>query len=253
MLFLSDNIQYGQRCEIPGIGFYITDLLTREECDNAIKFFDPNMKEIYINKDYRDMDQATLLSDEISLKLWDRIKHHFDDIKINPDNECFYGSSFDINGIWTPKGLNNYFRCSRYKAGGHFSSHRDGFYHPSLNNRSLYTFMLYINDDFTGGSTKFLVDRKCSIKDTVDLKFSCGTAIIFPHNYLHQGSIVESGFKYILRTDIMFENNTQLSSDEIRAFNLIKDASNLESDYPNNAVSLYKKAFRLCPRIENYV
>lgn len=253
MSFLDNNRQYGQRHEIPNIGFFITDLLSPTECDDAISFFDPDMKEIRVDKSYRMMDQATLSSDELSDKLWARIYHHFNDITITPNNECFYAPSFNINGTWTPKGLNNLFRCSRYKAGGHFSSHRDGFYHPSLNNRSLATFMLYLNDDFVGGSTRFLTDSYCSVTETINLRFPRGTAIIFPHNYLHEGMTIETGSKYILRTDIMFYNKTQPTANENIAFNLVKEAGKLEPSDPTQAIKLYKQAFRLCPDIEKYV
>lgn len=114
MSFLRDT-QYGERHEIPGIGFYITNLLSPEECSTAISLFDVDMEEIRVDKSYRDMSQTTLLSDELSNKLWARISHHFNNITITSDNEFFYGPSFNIKGTWTPQGLNNYFRCSRYK------------------------------------------------------------------------------------------------------------------------------------------
>jgi hypothetical protein len=34
-----------------------------------------------------------------------------------------------------------------------------------------------------------------------------GMALIFPHRLLHRGVEVESGIKYILRTDVMYSEN----------------------------------------------
>ena len=101
--------------------------------------------------------------------------------------------------------------------------------------------------------SRALTDSYCSITETVDLRFSKGTAIIFPHNYLHEGTTVETESKYILRTDVMFCNETLPTLDEETAFNLVKEAGELEGSNPDQAVKLYHQAFRLCPDIERYV
>lgn len=113
--------------------------------------------------------------------------------------------------------------------------------------------MVYLNDDFVGGNTRFLTDSYCSITNTVDLRFPRGTAIIFPHNYLHEGTTIETGSKYILRTDVMLYNETQPSIKEDKAFNLVREAGKLESSDPDQAVKLYRQAFCLCPNIERYI
>lgn len=48
------------------------------------------------------------------------------------------------------------FRLARYKEGGHFAPHNDGFFVRSATERSLQTFMVYLNGDFLGGSTNFI-------------------------------------------------------------------------------------------------
>ena len=52
-------------------------------------------------------------------------------------------------------------------------------------------------DDFTGGETEF---------DDFSVAPKKGTALIFRHDIKHKGCKVLSGFKYALRTDIMFTN-----------------------------------------------
>ncbi|CAH6418398.1 Hypothetical protein HVR_LOCUS132 [uncultured virus] len=109
------------------------------------------------------------------------------------------------------------------------------------------------NDDFIGGITRFIPDELYSVKSNIDLWFSQGTAIIFPHNYLHEGTKVENKPKYILRSDIMFVNSLKANVNEQEAFNLVREAGKMESKDPNKAAKLYRKAFRLCPEIEKYV
>ena len=51
------------------------------------------------------------------------------------------------------------FRLMRYKPGGHFAPHFDGHFVETATFRSMKTFLLYLNDDFDGGSTN-IIDEK---------------------------------------------------------------------------------------------
>jgi len=55
--------------------------------------------------------------------------------------------------------------------------------------------MIYLNDDFKGGETKF---------NDLIVAPKKGTALIFYHYLEHEGSEVIEGTKYVLRTDIMY-------------------------------------------------
>ena len=52
------------------------------------------------------------------------------------------------------------FRLMRYKADGHFAPHFDGHLVESVQVRSMKTFLLYLNDDFDGGSTNIIDDKQ---------------------------------------------------------------------------------------------
>jgi len=65
-----------------------------------------------------------------------------------------------IDRQWNPYGLNPHFRICRYRPGGFFGAHHDKGYFVSSNNRSIQTFMLYLNDDFDGGSTRFFTENQ---------------------------------------------------------------------------------------------
>ena len=55
--------------------------------------------------------------------------------------------------------------------------------------------MIYLNDNFKGGETKF--------NDLV-IAPKKGSALLFYHYLEHEGAEVIEGIKYVLRTDIMF-------------------------------------------------
>jgi prolyl 4-hydroxylase len=92
-------------------------------------------------------------------------------------------------------GLNELFRFYRYQPGQEFKKHRDNSYIRNNKEASYFTFMIYLNDNFTGGATTF--------KDIV-VKPKQGTALVFYHYLEHEGSEVTEGTKYVLRSDIMF-------------------------------------------------
>ncbi len=94
-------------------------------------------------------------------------------------------------------GVNEHFRCYRYQPGQRFALHGDGTYARSQTERSLLTCLIYLNQDFAGGETAFPEQRQC-------IQPRSGTALFFQHPILHEGCVVRSGIKYVLRTDIMY-------------------------------------------------
>lgn len=94
-------------------------------------------------------------------------------------------------------GVNERFRGYRYDPGQQFRDHLDGRFARNESEVSLLTFMIYLNDDFTGGSTRF------SDLD-IDVVPRCGTALLFQHALRHAGETVVRGRKYVLRSDVMY-------------------------------------------------
>ena len=68
--------------------------------------------------------------------------------------------------------------------------------------QSLLTLMVYLCDDFTGGSTDFDTRR-----DDLRIAPRTGMALVFEHPIRHQGAPVTRGRKYVLRTDVMYRQN----------------------------------------------
>lgn len=54
----------------------------------------------------------------------------------------------------------------KYFPGGHFGAHYDGCYVRSEDERSLFTFMIYLNTAYTGGQTRFLDDSLLNANPT---------------------------------------------------------------------------------------
>ncbi|MBA3503703.1 MAG: 2OG-Fe(II) oxygenase [Myxococcota bacterium] len=102
----------------------------------------------------------------------------------------------DLCGM-KPVGANERFRCYRYDVDQRFAPHYDGAYIRTEDERSLLTFMVYLNDGFSGGATKFH-------DFDIDVTPKAGMALLFQHFLLHEGCFVTRGVKYALRSDVMY-------------------------------------------------
>jgi predicted 2-oxoglutarate/Fe(II)-dependent dioxygenase YbiX len=109
---------------------------------------------------------------------------------------------------WTPVGLNERLRLYRYDAGQQFDWHLDGYFERRIGERSFFTFMIYLNDDFDGGATSFRDDYGgTSIDGALHVTPRRGMALLFHHPILHRGDPVAVGRKYVLRTDVMYRRS----------------------------------------------
>lgn len=249
--------------------FLLHHVLTERECQEFIDAAEKlSFDEIKgARPDYRSCKRITIQNDAIADILWSRIKHfiHSIEIKDDPHDLHIHGPPTLMRGKWKPVGLNSVFRLCRYLPGGHFAPHFDGHYDKTSSDRSLKTFMLYLNGDFTGGATNFVREDQTLYKDAVTGKYCAedkniicsvqpetGLAIIFNHHRLHEGAQLKDGMKYILRTDVMFHNVDQhLSKDYSTAVHLIQQAETLENAGKcMEAAELYRKAFKLAPELE---
>jgi hypothetical protein len=92
-------------------------------------------------------------------------------------------------------GLNPKFRFYRYEIGQRYLKHRDGRVALNELEESRITFMIYLNDNFEGGSTSF--------KEIV-IRPKTGMAVCFIHEEKHESVVIESGVKYVLRSDVVY-------------------------------------------------
>lgn len=76
----------------------------------------------------------------------------------------------------------------RYRPGGFFYTHQDGLDAPSEWRKRSY--VLYLNDDFTGGETSFPAHG-------VSVPPRAGHALTFPPHFAHRAEPVVAGEKYV--------------------------------------------------------
>jgi prolyl 4-hydroxylase len=156
-------------------------LLSEKECSELIEHFDSQKSE-YVNRGIAEYHRHQEINKELVTKLLQRIKL--------PEN---YNGSKIV-------GLNDHFRFSKYEPGMQFSIHRDGTNQDSRGNRSVMTLNIFLNDNFEGGSTDFYYNDHTLAKSVVP---KVGRAALFDSQIYHSGILVTSGYKYLLRTDVM--------------------------------------------------
>ncbi|XP_033734272.1 uncharacterized protein LOC117323265 isoform X2 [Pecten maximus] len=262
-----------QRIEILDFGnegFLLYKLLTESECTYIINEGEKiGFGAIRGAQDnYRSAQRISIDSQSLADLLWTRIQGYLEELEISsdPHSHHIHGIPCVVEGKWVPVGLNKLFRLCRYHPGGHFAPHFDGFFEEDSKHRSMKTLMVYLNGDFTGGSTNFVDESQtlhmdetgkyCAEEENILCKIQpeAGMAIIFNHHRLHEGQKLGDNKKYILRTDIMYK---KVSEDNIghtdeKALALIKEAEELEAmGECEKAAMVLRKAFKLSPAIED--
>lgn len=101
--------------------------------------------------------------------------------------------------VGTPAGVNERIRIYKYQPGHRFLGHRDGV-EELRGLRSELSFLVYLNQGFVGGDTVF-VDR--STRSELRIVPKTGDALLFVHGLWHEGTRVDEGVKYVLRSDIL--------------------------------------------------
>ncbi|KAK1466499.1 prolyl 4-hydroxylase [Colletotrichum cuscutae] len=125
------------------------------------------------------------------------------------------------------RGLNRRFRVYRYVPGAEYRAHIDGAWPPSgilpddtyvydaspedKKQSSLFTFLIYLNDEFEGGETTyFLPAAREGTLNAYPVRPVMGGVAVFPHGDakgapLHEGTGVRKGAKYVIRTEVEYD------------------------------------------------
>lgn len=175
-------IQHGQQI------WTIKDFLTADECDQLVIFSEQyGFEEAEVSfssgsamaKNIRNNSRIVIEDTALADRLWGKLK-------------AYCPSELDN---WVAVGINEMFRFYKYDPDQRFKRHIDGRFKRNENEESRITFMVYLNDDYSGGSTKF---------DEVNIVPQKGTALCFIHEQKHEGTPVIEGTKYALRSDVMY-------------------------------------------------
>eukprot|EP01088_Endostelium_zonatum_P004867 TRINITY_DN16230_c0_g1_i1.p1 TRINITY_DN16230_c0_g1~~TRINITY_DN16230_c0_g1_i1.p1 ORF type:complete len:297 (+),score=67.66 TRINITY_DN16230_c0_g1_i1:72-962(+) len=249
-------------------GFVLYNVLSKSECEYYIKLGEEfGLTPASVSKDHRDCDRVVFKSPELASLIWDRVKPYVEaSLDVAKGDDKKVGVTPHVVGKWNVLGLNEAWRLCKYTPGGHFGPHRDGIFSRSFTERSMKTFMLYLNDGYEGGTTNFINEEQMLFRDPETNKFraeeknitnklqpKAGMCLIFNHSLLHEGARLVSGVKYILRSDVMYQREGELKIDpkEERALKLYEEARDLEAEKMYvKAAETYQRAFRMWPDLE---
>ncbi|MFT5425086.1 MAG: hypothetical protein ACI9ZT_000007 [Gammaproteobacteria bacterium] len=203
--------------EVPG-AFQLLNVLSEQEADAILNIAEQlgfhEDSPVSLSHDVRHNENMNwVVSETIDGTIWKRSKH----LVTEHHNEQ------------TAKGLNARFRFYKYGKGDFFKLHTDGAWpgsrvkdgklianaYPGL--YSLYSSLIFLNDGYEGGETRFMVSKSdpgkpASTEDdinSVDVSTPKGAILCFPHGNhplqcLHAGNPISAGTKYIIRTEILF-------------------------------------------------
>lgn len=213
-----DGITRREVVEVPG-AYQLLNVLAEDECQELIKLSEAvgylEDAAVSLPRRIRHNHNVVWITDnETDTLIWQRVAHLTDQ-----DPELF--------GHKQPLGLNARFRFYRYGVGDFFKPHTDGSWPGSRvvngelitnaypDRYSLMTVLIFLNDDFAGGATRFLVAEGTAQSRTgphqvVDVRTPTGGMLCFPHGLhplhcVHSSEPVTRGVKYIIRTDMLFE------------------------------------------------
>lgn len=168
----------------------VDDVLSKKECDDLVARIEkagPTVAPItthlgaVLDTNVRNNTRVMFEDAELAGVLFQRVRDHVPK---------------ELSGLQLAS-ANERLRCYRYTEGQRFAPHYDGAFVRNKSERSLLTFMIYLNEGFGGGRTSFL-----DLERVVEPK--TGRALLFQHFLLHEGAPVTSGVKYALRTDVMY-------------------------------------------------
>lgn len=140
-----------------------------------------------MDKSIRNNSKAEFENDELNNLLVGRLSKYDEVVNGFP--------GFEFNGV------NELFRVYKYGEGQEFKTHVDGRYTRNEEEHSKITVLVYLNDaneEFGGGETEFVMPHRVVVPEA-------GKLLLFAHRQLHKGNMVTDGFKYVLRTDIMYK------------------------------------------------
>ena len=195
---------------VPGC-FVLTDVLTPTECTQiiaaaeAIKFMpDEPVEHAETSRSTLAHNVFWLADSDLNTVIYDRCK-------------AFLPDSLGLNARW---------RVYRYEPGAVYRPHIDGawpgsgldpktgkyVYDVFGDRKSKMTFLIRLNDDFSGGSTTYYIPApEPGFMNARAVSTPKGSVVCFPHgdaqgSLLHEGSEVTKGYKYVIRTDVLYYN-----------------------------------------------
>ncbi|MDZ8189582.1 MAG: 2OG-Fe(II) oxygenase [Nostoc sp. ChiSLP02] len=177
--------------------FTLENILSPAECAEYISLTEKigytdapitTIRGFEIRPDIRNNQRVILDDRDRAFELWQRVSNYIP----------------TTIGRWHAVGLNERFRFYRYDPGQQFAIHHDGAYRRPNGEESLLTFMIYLNEGFEGGETRFYLRQYHVDSSNLAVVPVTGMALCFVHELAHEGATVIQGRKYVLRSDVMY-------------------------------------------------
>ena len=208
----------------PKMDCFVSDVFSPETCKTLLELCEERgFEDCGYPVNYRSNTRLITNDPSLANALYERIKPLMPKTYEMNDHE------------WEICGLNPRFRWCKYIKGQKFGVHCDSVYKKSENCMSLYTVNIYLNDPKEYPGKQFHGKTRFYQKRGGNPIFSCnaapGRALIFnhwPEFYLHDGidifpfhsfcvikihvilgEMVESGKKYLMRTDVMYRKTSE--------------------------------------------
>lgn len=179
--------------------FVVEGFLSPQECEKYIRISeDIGFEEALVSSpeghvlraDVRDNQRVMFENRELAASLWERAQ---DFVPVEFDGRIAVG-------------VNELLRFYRYDPGQSFDWHQDFPHERDNGEKSYFTFMIYLSDEFEGGETSFEDSYSEESFDDFQVKPQLGMALFFEHGVHHKGEPVRAGRKYVLRTDVMYSS-----------------------------------------------
>ena len=176
--------------------FFVHNFLSSEECQQLIQlteslgYAQTNQKETRFSA-HRRNGRIQCFTAQVASQLFKRCRHLFPSGK----------------DAMQPVGLSSNFRFYKYQPGDRFGMHVDDS-NEVEEGITCFTLLVYLNQNLTGGSTKFYIgSNPKKARLVLEVQPEEGGALAhehFPQCLLHEGSQVDVGIKYLMRTDVVF-------------------------------------------------
>lgn len=266
---------------------YIDDVLSVDECNrlceqidtsDRLSFWCDSGRQDVEARKFRDADTIEVNSTAISNEIFRRIEPLIPNKNVNIKKEDIDADLFekDALGVWNAFDSNQDLLFARYPSYGSFAPHTDGRAIHNLDTRSFYTIVIYLKDIGAncGGGTRFFRDdavhHLVRVVDDMNLERwtadsswmtyevipKVGRLLIFDQSLVHEGVPPIAPYqKYIIRSDLMYRRDPPILSTESdhEAYRLYKLGEEMsENGQVEEAVKVFKRAFRMCPMLETF-
>ncbi|TFL07044.1 hypothetical protein BDV98DRAFT_557166 [Pterulicium gracile] len=207
---LSPKIELGCSVLLPDQIITFDNLFTAAECKQFTKLIDNLPLELTPPKKRGEADRVnyrvSVKSTDFALKLQELLAPHLPTFPYPASSRMR-----NTTARRAPHSFNSNIRMYKYTSEQYFGAHYDDSVRDAdTGAKSEWTLLIYLSgveDGVQGGETVFYNEVKGKPREEIVAPLTRGTALLHRHGnecMLHEGSLVKSGTKYVLRSDLMF-------------------------------------------------